>query len=161
MLLVKPCPSEAARYQKAALAEAVGSDGRRDVLMVCSDAPAVLCPHVGDLFPRVKCVSKDPLHIAMKVESAFNEHRSGLSTLLRRCLCKFIQKGDDEKTHFRGQRAPVTLTPLQDVIDNMTERRAELLKQKIQGDRLERRRRRCTRSGAAVAGSFARLFQRR
>ncbi|CAK0909434.1 unnamed protein product, partial [Prorocentrum cordatum] len=103
----------------SALLEAVGADGRNQPRLVCSDSPEVLCPVVREHLPRVLCVAKDPLHVALKVESAANERVTPLSRPLRKCLRKFVIGGDDGKQYFRGQRQMVDIPSLGDVIGSM------------------------------------------
>ncbi len=46
--------------------------------MLISDKPQELdCPATWQSFPRLACISKDPLHIALKVEQAFGGRATG------------------------------------------------------------------------------------
>ena len=146
VLLVKPCASESAPNQISALLEAVGADGYNQPRLVCSDSPEVLCPVVRDHLPRVLCVAKDPLHVALKVESAANERVTPLSRLLRKCLRKFAAiGGDDGKQYFRGQRQMVDIPSLGDLVGSMTPGRKRTVLNRISG---------ATYSDRPYAGAF-------
>ena len=131
---MKPYFSESAPNMISALREAVGADGRDQVRLVCSDSPEVLCPVVRDHLPRVLCVAKDPLHVALKVESAANERVTPLSRLLRKCLRKFVIGGDDGKSYFRGNRRMVDIPSLGAAIGAMTPGRKRAVLKRIEGD---------------------------
>lgn len=134
MLLVKPYSSESAPNMISALLEAIGADGHNQPRLVCSDSPEVLCPVVREYLPRVLCVAKDPLHVALKVESAANERVTPMSRLLRKCLRKFVVGGDDGKQYFRGQRQLVNIASLGEVIGSMPPSRKRIVLHRISGD---------------------------
>ena len=123
VLLVKPAPSEAFVHAKKALLEAVGSaNGAMQVRMICSDAPISLEETaLRAAFPRLQCLSKDPLHIALKVEQASGEKRTPLSNLIRRCIVKFSKGLDDGKPYYRGQRRRTDSQSLEDAMSSLSD----------------------------------------
>ncbi|CAK0884456.1 unnamed protein product, partial [Prorocentrum cordatum] len=97
VLLAKHAPSEALMHAKKALLEAVGNaNGAIHVRTICSDAPISLeDTALRAAFPRLQCLSRGPLHIALKVEHASGEKSTPSSNLIRRCIAKFPKGFDD------------------------------------------------------------------
>ncbi|CAK0837359.1 unnamed protein product, partial [Prorocentrum cordatum] len=134
LLLVKPHFSESAPNVISALSEAVGADGRDQVRLVCSDSPEVLRPVVRDHLPRVLCVAKGPLCVALKVESEDNGGVTPLSRILRKCLRKFLIGGDDGNSSFRRNRRMVDIPSLGVAIGAMAPGRERAALKRIEGD---------------------------
>ena len=90
ILNVHGAPSEDQCHQVAALRGAVSAEHASRVLMICSDNPINLggLAQLRVIFKNLKCISKDLLHIALKVEKASGDRRTKLSEAIRRCLSK-------------------------------------------------------------------------
>ena len=106
VLLTSPTFSEAYPNQVAALKEGVGDDGIDEIMLLFSDHPEILdVPDLWLLLINLCCLAKDPLHVALRIEKAFGGKTTPLSSLLRKCLCKFRHAEDDGKPFFRMDRA--------------------------------------------------------
>lgn len=102
VLTVFPAPSEHWQYQLKALQESTGPEGCKDVLAIFSDTPTVIdIKELRRLYPNLKCIAKDLLHIALKVEQANSERPNEFSRSIRRCLLKFRNGGFVNEGYYR------------------------------------------------------------
>ena len=125
VLLVKPVPKEAHPHTELALIEGVGgTEGCREVLSKFRQPLSSLdYPSLYRKFPKLKCVSKDPLHIALKIEQATGEKVSRCSLAVRRCLLKFRQGMRTTLPYHRKDRNTGDASQLSDTLNAMTHRK--------------------------------------
>jgi hypothetical protein len=127
VLLVKPAPSEGFKHQIEALREATGEAGVSDVQMICSDAPAVLDKdEIYSTFGNLKCLAKDPIHVAIRAEMSSGEHRTIWSSKLRALLTKLKHGTEDSCEYYRaGGQRPCVIS-LNAAMQGTTERGAKI-----------------------------------
>jgi hypothetical protein len=120
----------------AALCVATGNDGKEDVMMILSDAPAVIdVDATWSTFASLKCIAKDLLHIALKVEQANGQKTNEFSRAIRRCLVKFRQGGFPNACYYRhgldANRDSLAGSTLQGKVDMLQVSTAEAVYNKI------------------------------
>ena len=136
ILNIHGASSEDPVHQVRALRDAVRGEDADQVEMACLDYPASLdkCARLRTAFPNLKCVSKDLLHIALKVEQATNEKTTVFSSNIRRCLAKLRLGGFGRSRYYErssGRNGPSELTAK---IADMSESVARRLYKRIQSD---------------------------
>ena len=104
VLNVHPASSEKLENQITAINTGVGAGGKAELLAICSDSPGEMDkPKAYSEYENMRCVIKDPLHIPLKAEGAFNERQVDMTILMRRCAIKFKHGFDDGLPFFRKQ----------------------------------------------------------
>lgn len=128
LINVHPAPNEKAEHQIAAINEGIGEGRKETVLAICGDNPPELDkPDTFREYPNLECIIKDPLHIALKAEQAFNEKTVDMTALIRRCVIKFKHGYDDGLSYFKKETGGVGPSTLPAVKAAMSARTAERL----------------------------------
>ena len=73
VLHVEPKPSEGIPHVLSVLGKAVQDEAHSVLTIHCDRPDSFDCPEVFAHFPKLQCVCKDPLHVALKVEQAFGK----------------------------------------------------------------------------------------
>ncbi len=135
VLLARPYPSEAFEHQIDALLRAVGEGGAADVRLVASDNPPVLDrPALYLALPNNEAVAMDPLHVALNVEKASNEHPTMFSQMLRKCLVKFGRPFNDGRPLYRAGMDVMVCAGLREVMESMSARRRDMIVRRVASD---------------------------
>lgn len=135
VLLVKAAPSEAPTHHVAAIQEGIGEGGAALLRLLLSDEPVVLdTPALRAAFIYLRCVCKDPIHIALKIEKASGEKVTTFSLLIRKCVFKFRHGHDDGKAYYTKTVKLPRARSLADVAAGMTLRQAKNHRSAIEKD---------------------------
>jgi hypothetical protein len=140
ILLIKAAPSEHSKHVLDAIEEAVGSNGKRQVIMIFSDsAVSIDFAAAKQKFVNLKAIAQDPIHLALRVEKVTGENINALSALLRRCLVKWkVGAGAGERYYTKGSPGD-THSTLDDVLGSMSDAvaaaRVAAIKQELFPDR--------------------------
>ena len=106
--------------------------------MIFSDFPEALDTlDLRNVFVNLKCVSKDPIHVALAIEKASGEKCTRLSSMVRRCLLKFRVASPDPSIFYVKGGARLVCPTLQTCMQTMTQRMATRRHSAIMSERYE------------------------
>ena len=116
------------------LVRACGLLGTRFTRLVMSDSPDVLdIRAIYVRFPFLECIAGDPIHIVLRVEKAFGEMRSNLSSGLRVCMNKLRMGLDDGREYFTFNCTVPKHPTLQDVMKQLDRTKVSAIVKRIHG----------------------------